>query len=85
VKEFCCFLIKGKKPKKPKTKKQTNKNIPSSNAIQFQLVLHHLVFSHQRKRKKKGGVWRQLCECLSDVVAHLPPIVSHLLLQALFI
>jgi hypothetical protein len=50
------------------------KEIPSSNAIQFQ--------SHQRKKK---GVWRQLCECLSEAVSHLPPTVSHLLLQALFI
>jgi hypothetical protein len=33
----------------------------------------------------KNGLWRQLCECLSEAAAHLPPIVSHLLLQALFI
>jgi hypothetical protein len=34
---------------------------------------------------KKNGVWRQLCECLSEAAAHLPPTVSQLLLQALFI
>jgi hypothetical protein len=70
-----------------KTKKLKNKNlkkIRSSNAIQFQLVLQHLLLlSHQRKRKKKRkGVWRQLCEHLSEAVAHLPPTVGHLLLQA---
>jgi hypothetical protein len=54
--------------------KEKRKKIASSNAIQFQ--------SHQRK---KNGVWRQLCECLSEAAAHLLPTVSHLLLQALFI
>jgi hypothetical protein len=43
-----------------------------------------LVLSHQRKRKKKR-VWRQLCECLSEAVAHLPTVVSQLLLQVLLI
>jgi hypothetical protein len=71
-----------------KTKtKQTNKKIPSSNAVQFQFVLQHpvliLSLSHQSQKEKK--VWRQLCECLSEAVAHLPPTVSQLLLQALFI
>jgi hypothetical protein len=43
-----------------------------------------LSLSHQRKTKKK--TWRQLCECLSEAVGHLPPTVSQLLLlQALFI
>jgi hypothetical protein len=42
--------------------KKTNKtkqNIPSSNAMQFQLVLQHAILdqsSHQRKRKKKKGL-----------------------------
>jgi hypothetical protein len=56
--------------------------------MQFQLVLQHAVLiqslSHQRKRKKKM-VWRQLCECLSEAVAHLPTAVSQLLLEALLI
>jgi hypothetical protein len=34
---------------------------------------------------KENGVWRQLYECLSEASAHLPPPVSQLLLQALFI
>jgi hypothetical protein len=34
---------------------------------------------------KKKRVWRQLCECLFEAAAHLPPTVSHLLTQALFI
>jgi hypothetical protein len=38
------------------------------------------------KQKKKKEVWRQLCECLPEAVAHLPLTVSQLLLlQALFI
>jgi hypothetical protein len=37
------------------------------------------------KEKKKGGVWRQLCEYLPEAATHLPPTVSQLLLQALFI
>jgi hypothetical protein len=35
--------------------------------------------------EKKKVVWRQLCECLSEGAAHLPPNVSQMLLQALFI
>jgi hypothetical protein len=34
---------------------------------------------------KKNGIWIQLCECLSEAAAHLPPTVSQMLLQALFI
>jgi hypothetical protein len=41
------------------------------------------LLSHQRGKKK--GVWRQLCECLSEAVAHLLHTASQLLLQALFI
>jgi hypothetical protein len=36
------------------------------------------------KKKIKKGVWRQLCECLSEAAAHLTPTVSQLL-QVLFI
>jgi ABC-type uncharacterized transport system fused permease/ATPase subunit len=39
----------------------------------------------KQKQENKNRVWRQLSECLSVTVAHLPPTVSHLLLQALFI
>jgi hypothetical protein len=85
-KKFSHFLIKGEK-----TKTKQNKKIPSSNAIQFQLVLQHpvlvLLLSHQRKRKTKQNkkrVWRESCECLSEAAIHLPPTVSHLLLEALF-
>jgi hypothetical protein len=35
--------------------------------------------------KKKKRVWGQLCECLSEAAAHLPPTVCQVLLQALFI
>jgi hypothetical protein len=44
-----------------------------------------VIVSSKKEKKKKKGVWRQLCECLSEVVAHLPAAVSHLLLQALLI
>jgi hypothetical protein len=43
---------------------------------------------HPRKRKgkrKKKGVWRLFCECLSKAVAHLPATVNQLLLEALLI
>jgi hypothetical protein len=33
---------------------------------------------------KKKGVWRKLCEYLSEAAAHLQPTVSQLLLQTLF-
>jgi hypothetical protein len=62
-----------------KTNKQTEntKYIPSSNAIQFQLVVQDpVLLSHQKKKKIKRE---------SEAVAHLPPTLSHLLLQALFI
>jgi hypothetical protein len=43
------------------------------------------LLSHQRKREKKEKrIWRQVCECLSEVVAHLPAAVSLLMLEALF-
>jgi hypothetical protein len=84
---------KGKKPIKTKqTSKQTKtQNIPSSNAVQFQYIFQCEVVvqsSHQRKRKekikKKRGVWRSFCECVSGAAAHLPTAVSLLLLEALF-
>jgi hypothetical protein len=53
-KKFCHCLIKGEKTNK-KTTKNKNKQIPSSNGIQFLLVLQHpvlvLSLSHQRTRK----------------------------------
>jgi hypothetical protein len=41
-------------------------------------------YSFSLIKGKKNGVWRQLCGCLSEAAAHLPPTVSQLLLQALF-
>jgi hypothetical protein len=79
-----------KNNQKTKNQNQNKTRIPSSNAIQFQLVLQLpvliLSLSHQRKRKKeKKRVWRQLCECLSEAMAHLPVSVSQLLLEGLLI
>jgi hypothetical protein len=74
------------------TKKQnqnkTKQKIPSSNAIQFQLVLQHpvLVLSlcYQRKRKKKKkNLVTAFYKCLSEAVAHLLPTFSQMLLQVL--
>jgi hypothetical protein len=53
----------------------------------FQHVGVPWLFSHQRKREKKKErerVWRQVCECLSEALAHLPAVVSLLLLEVLF-
>jgi hypothetical protein len=83
---------KGKKTENKTNKNQnqnkTKQNIPSSNAIQFHLILQHAalvqLLCHQRKRKR-NNVWRQFCECLSEAVALLPPTVSQLLLEALLI
>jgi hypothetical protein len=35
-----------------------------------------VVVSSKVKGKKRKGVWRQLCECLSEAAAHLPTTVS---------
>jgi hypothetical protein len=40
--------------------------------------------SSKEERKKKKRIWWQVCECLSEAVAHLPTAVSLLLLEALF-
>jgi hypothetical protein len=37
------------------------------------------------KEEEKKRDWRQLCECLSEAVAHLPTAVNQLLLEALLI
>jgi hypothetical protein len=42
-----------------------------------------VVVSSKEEREKKR-VWRQLCESLSEAVAHLRAVVSLLLLEALF-
>jgi uncharacterized protein YegP (UPF0339 family) len=77
IQYWCWCLSNGSVIVSSKSYKEKEKKIPSSNTIQFQ--------SHQKKKKEKKGVWRQLCEYLSEAEAHLPPTVSQLLLQALFI
>jgi hypothetical protein len=74
-----------------KQNKQTNKNpkfkcntvsvSPSASSPGSVLVSSK---EEKKQKKKKKKVWRQLCDCLSEAAAHLPPTVSHLLLQALF-
>jgi hypothetical protein len=72
---------RGKKPKK-----QNTTNCPkfkcNSVSVSFSACRCSSVVVSSRKRKKR--VWRQVCECLSEAVAHLPTAVSLLLLEALF-
>jgi hypothetical protein len=80
-------VIFSSKGKKEKTNKQTNKNpkfkcntvsvSPSASSPSSVIV--------SSKKRKKKGVWRQLCECLFEAEAHLPSTVSHLLLHAPFV
>jgi hypothetical protein len=42
-----------------------------------------VVSSKEQRKKKRKRAWRQVCECLSEAVAHLPTAVSLLLLEAL--
>jgi hypothetical protein len=65
------------KKKNPKLKCNTVSVIPSSSSPSSVIV--------SSKEEEKKRVWRQLCECLFESVAHMHPTVSHLLLQALFI
>jgi hypothetical protein len=80
-----------KNPKKTQPTKHTNtqtkypkfkcSTLPVSTSASSSSFVNFLI----KGREKKKGVWRQLCECLSQTVAHLPSTVIHLLLQALFI
>jgi hypothetical protein len=78
VKQFCCFLIKGE------TNKQTKYPKFKCNIVSVSPSASDGVVSSMEEKKKRG-ICRLLRECLSEAVAHLPPIVSHLLLQALFV
>jgi hypothetical protein len=88
---FCCLTKeeKTKQNKKQKTKtKQINPKF-KCNTLSVSPSASNpssVVVSSKNKRNKqtKKRVWRQLCECLSEAVAHLPPTVSQLLLWALF-
>jgi hypothetical protein len=85
--------VKNKKQKTKQTKapNKSKQNVPSSNAIQFQLELQHAILvqslPHQRQREKKERkrVWGQFFECLSEASAHLLTTVSQILLEALLI
>jgi hypothetical protein len=87
---------KGKnKPKKQTTKNPTNQNTTKQINPKFKCNTVSvspstfspssvIVSSKDEKNNNNKKVWRQLCECLSWAAAHLPPTVSLLLLQALF-
>jgi hypothetical protein len=78
------FSSKGIK-QKTKNRKTTKKQNPKfkCNTVSVSPSTSNVIFSS--KEEKKKGVWRQLCECLSEAEAHLLPTVSQMLLQALFI
>jgi hypothetical protein len=67
------------KQKNPKFKCSTVSFSPSASSPSSVIV------SSKEEKKQNKRVWRQLCECLTETAAHLLPIVSHLLLQNVFI
>jgi hypothetical protein len=78
--------MKGEKTKEQRTKATTKYSMFKCNTVSVSPSASGVVVSSkEEKKKKRKGVWRQLCECLSEAVTHLPPTVSYLLLQALFI
>jgi hypothetical protein len=87
MKSFCHCLIQEENTKIKTKNKQLKKNpkfkcntvsvSPSASSPSFVIV--------PSKEEEKKKIWRQLCECLSEAVAHLLPNVSQLLLQGLFI
>jgi hypothetical protein len=80
------FLSKGKKQKTKELKKNNNLKFKCNTvSVSPSASSPSSVIVSSRKRKKIKGVWRQLCECLPEAVAHLPPTVSQLLQQALFV
>jgi hypothetical protein len=79
------FSSWGKNKQKKKPKKIKNPKFKCNTVSVSPLASGVVVSSKEEGKKKKKRVWRQICECLSEAVAHLPPTVSHLLLQALFI
>jgi hypothetical protein len=85
---FCRCLINGNKTKIAKKKKQSRTKCPkfrcNTVSVSFSACRCSLVAVSSKEEKKKS-VWRQLCECLSEAVAHLPITVSQLLLPSLVI
>jgi hypothetical protein len=91
---FCHCLIKGEKtttknPNNQSTTKQINPKFkcntlsvsPSASSPNSVVVSSK---DKENRKKQKRRVWRQLCERLSEAATQLPPTVSLLLLQALF-
>jgi hypothetical protein len=86
---FCHCAIKGEKTKTESKQgnKQTKYTKLKCNTVSVSPSVsspNSVIFSSKEEKKRKR-VWRQLCGCLSEVVAHLPPTVCLLLLQALFV
>jgi hypothetical protein len=70
---------------KTKQNKQTKSPKFKCNTVSVSPSASNCTSVVSSKEEKKKRVWRQVCECLSEAVAYLPPTVSQLLLQALFI
>jgi hypothetical protein len=66
-----------KQNKNPKFKCNTVLVSPSASSPSSVIVS-----SKEEKKRKKKRVWRQLCECLAEIVAHLRAAVSQVLLEA---
>jgi hypothetical protein len=77
---------RGKKQttKKPQNTTKCPKFKCNTVSVSFSACKCSSVVSSKEEREKKERVWRQVCECLSEAVAHLPAAVSLLLLEALF-
>jgi hypothetical protein len=84
---------KGRKTKKKTKQDKSTKNKKNTTkcskfkcnrvSVRFSVCrCSSLVISSKEEIKKR--VWRQICEWLSEAVAHLPAAVSLLLLEALF-
>jgi hypothetical protein len=86
---------RGKNHKNTKQTKKKNNNTTKypkfkCNTVSVSLSAHScssviVSFMEEKKKKEKKSVWKQFCECLSEAEAHLPAIVSQLLLEALLI
>jgi hypothetical protein len=78
---------RGKKQNKTTQNKKKPTKCPNFKcntvSVSFSACRYSLVVVSSKVERKKR-VWRQVCELLSEAAAHLPTVVSLLLLEALF-
>jgi hypothetical protein len=79
---------RGKKQKKKTPNPQNTTKCPKFKcnkvSVSFSACRCSSVVVSSKEEREKKKVWRQVCECLFEAVAHLPTAVSLLLLEALF-